>query len=420
MWNATLSEASSAATPIGQRVERALVGVVLLLVLTLSPALGHPTAYTLLGLALLAIPVLLIAGDVRWRPSPFAAVLLAAFAVLTLLFLATASDVWDGLAALNFAGLALFWPLAILLGRAASPGNAQRTATMALAGTGIAAVYAGITIFFSPVVRGGDVFANDPIRLANTSVILGFLSVVLMAPTAQGIKRWVYRLGGPLCALVVVILTGTRIAMIAYPVIAFVTIMLTIRRKWLGVLIGLGFIGLIALVAMSGAFGIERISLLIQAIADVVTGKADSADEAVAVRMILWRAGWSVFESAPLLGVGWGNMMDAVTALTPAGAFRENYFTHLHNEALTFAVAGGLIGVAVYITLIAAPLITAVRSVGDSQYKARLSGVIIVIVAYIVMGLTDTMVGFELHTALYVGFMAILLSYCRDAAPRAT
>ena len=419
MWNATLSKAMPAATPLGQRAERTLVGVVLVLALTLSPALGHPTAYTLLGLACLAVPVLLIAGDVRWAPSPLAIVLLAAFAVLVLLFFATANDVWDGLAILNFAGLVLFWPLAILLGRSASPGNAQRTATLALAGTGIAAVYAGITIFFSPIVRGGDVFANDPIRLANTTVILSFLSVVLMAPYAQGMMRSVYRFAGPLFALAVVFLAGTRIAMIAYPVIAFVTIMLTIRRKWLGLLVGIGFLGMLALVVLTGGFGNERIALLVQAIADLLAGKADSADEAVAVRMVFWRAGWTVFQSTPLLGVGWGNMMEAVTALTPPGAFRPDYFSHLHNEALTFMVAGGLVGLATYITLLVAPLVIALKSVRDSQYRARLHGVIVVIVAYAIMGLTDTMVGFALHTALYVGFMAILLSYCRDAALRA-
>jgi O-antigen ligase len=417
LWNATLSEAAPAAAPLGRRAERALVGIVLVLALTLSPALGRPTTYALLGLAALTIPVLLVAGDVRWAPPPLAGILVAAFAILALLFVVTANDVWDAFAVLNFAGLVLYWPLAILLGRAANPGNAQRSATLALAGTCIAAVYAGITVLLSPIGRGGDVIANDPIRLANSTVILGFMSVVLMAPSAQGVMRWVYRLAGPLVALAVVILAGARIAMIAYPVIAFVTIMLTIRRKWLGLLLGLGLIGVLALVVMSGAFGNERMALLVQAITGVLTGK--ETDQAVAIRLMMWRAGWTVFESAPLLGVGWANMMEAVTALTPTGAFPENYFTHLHNEALTFAVAGGLIGVAVFIALIAAPLVVALRSVRDSQYKARVDGVVVVIAAYVVMGLTDTMVGFELHTALYVGFMAILLGYCRDARPAA-
>jgi O-antigen ligase len=417
LWNAALSSSTGrAALPLSARAERVLVFLVLAVTLTLSPALGHPAAQLLPGLAVLSIPLLIARADARWAPPPLAAVFLLAFAGLLLLIAVSANDLEDTLAAAEFLAFPLSWPLAMLVGRAAAPGNAARVGSLTLAGTGIAFAYAAATVFLSPVLRAGDVIGNDPIRLADTAVILAFLSAVLMAPSAQGATRWFYLLAGPLLALGVVVLTGTRIAMVAYPVLACVSIVLTMERKGRGLLLGLAVALLLVALVMTSGLGNQRFMSLAQTLADVVGGRASTADEAVSLRMMFWQAGWSVFLSSPLFGVGWGNMMEMVLALMPAGSVPRDYFSHLHNEALTVAVAGGLAGLALFVGLLLAPLVIALRSVRDSQYTARLGGVIVVIIAYLLMGLTDTMLFFRLHTALYVGFMAILLGHCRDSS----
>jgi O-antigen ligase len=415
-----LSEAAApAAVEWRPRMERSLVWLVLVLTLCVSPALGHITTYALLGLAPPIALFLFTRGDVRWVPSPMAWVFIAGYIALLVVFAITVNDTIDVLAAAKFIALVLFWPLSILLGRAAAPGNARRVGELALVGTVIALAYAAVTIFFSPLPRAGDVVGNDPIRLANTTAILGFMSAVLLAPHASGSKRWLYGIAGPLLAFAVVMLTGTRIAMIAFPVVGFVAIMLVIRRKWLGLAIGAGAVGVLVLLAMTNVSGNWRVALLLDTIIDLLSGRSVAGDPAAEIRLILWRAGWAVLQSSPLVGVGWGNMMESVTALTPPGAFPAGYFSHLHNEALTFAVSAGSIGIAVYLLLLGAPLMIALRSAHDTQYTARLHGVVVILVAYAVMGLTDTMLSFELHIALYVGLTAILLSYCRDPATTA-
>ena len=87
---------------------------------------------------------------------------------------------------------------------------------------------------------------------------------------------------------------------------------------------------------------------------------------------------------------------------------------HLHDEVLNFAVGSGVIGVGIYVLLLLTPLIVCLRSPRDGQYRTRLYGCVMLVGSYFTLGLADVMIGFELHTALFVALTALLLSYCRD------
>ena len=86
---------------------------------------------------------------------------------------------------------------------------------------------------------------------------------------------------------------------------------------------------------------------------------------------------------------------------------------------MAIAVAAGVVGIGVYLLLLATPLLAAFYSPRDSQYAFRLYGVITVVTSYVCAGLTDLMFGFEFHTALYVSLTAILLGYCGDRSQNA-
>ena len=74
----------------------------------------------------------------------------------------------------------------------------------------------------------------------------------------------------------------------------------------------------------------------------------------------------------------------------------------------------GVVGVLVYLGLLVVPILVCLRSPRDSQFRARLYGCAVLVGSYVTLGLADVMLGFELHTALYVVLTALLLSYCRD------
>ncbi|MDP1730778.1 MAG: O-antigen ligase family protein [Devosia sp.] len=393
--------------------ERVLLGTVLTVILVLSCLLGFATTYLMAVLAVIAAGNFLYRRrEVAWASGAPSKVFLAAFVILALLFAATARQPADVLLAFNFTAFLLYVPLATLFARGAGPGNARRIAWLALAGAAVGCTASAVEVYLLGTGRAGVVI-SDPIRLADTAVILGFLALMGLTQQKDPL-RWVFLLG-PAVALITVSLTGARIAMLAYPVLVLAAMLLLMRRKWLGLLLGALFVGLLLLAAFSGLFGGERLASLLSVVNDILSGNP-VADEATRIRLELYKAGWAAFQQSPLIGHGWAQLMS-----TPATFLAETdqvhaSLPHLHNELLNFAVAGGLTGVAVYLALIVLPVAVALRSPRDSQYPARLVGSVILVTAYLVMGLTDTMLSFELHTALYVGLTAILLGYCRDGS----
>lgn len=393
------------------RFEQLLLAAALGVILVFTPILGLFTSYAVAFLALLFTFRNLARGQgARWNLLEPGKTFLAAFAALTLLFSITARQPDDVVFALNFLVFVFYVPLSTLFDRNAAPKNSVLVAWLALAGAGVACAASLFEIFGLGYSRAGSIF-SDHIRLANTAVILGFMALIGMIRNG-GRGRWFFLLG-PVLALVVVLLTGARIAMLAFPVLALGALLLLVRHKAQALFLGTLAAAALGLAAFAGWFGSARLASLFS-VADSILKGEPVDDEAVRIRLELYRAGWAAFQESPFIGHGWARLMS-----TPARYLAESdqhrvSLPHLHNELLNFAVFGGLAGVLVYLGLLAAPLLATLRSVRDSQYSARLVGTSLLVLSYVVMGLTDTMLSFELHTSLYVGFTAVLLAFCRD------
>ena len=406
------SEAASRPT---DRSETVLRRAVLVGTLALSCLTGFATSYVLLVLAAIA------AGNLLFRRAGFAfdiagKLFVAAFLGLGVLFALSAEQPTDVLFIINFIAFLAYVPLATLLGRAAAPSNTQMVARLALAGTALGCAISLVEVYGFGAARAG-LYITDTIRLGNTAVLLGFLSLIGLAAN-RGSSRWLY-LFGPVLALIVALLTGARGAMFAIPVLALGSVFLIVRNKWIAA--GFGSIWAVGLVGagLTGVFDNSRLDALIAVFRELAAG-TPVTDEAMRIRIELYEAGWQAFQQSPWFGHGWARLMRSVEPFLADADKAHAGLPHLHNEVLNFAVFGGVAGVAIYLMLIAVPVVIALRSPRDGQYRARLAGAGILTLAYIVMGLPDTMLSFDLHTALYVALVAILLAYCRDRRePRA-
>lgn len=401
---------SEAAERPGDRVEAALRRAVLATTLVLSCLTGFATPYILLLLAAIAASYIPARGG-RLALDPPGKLFLAAFAGIGVLFALSARQPGDVLLALNFVAFLAYLPLSTLLGRAAAPGNARTVAQLALAGAALGCAASAIDVFIFHSLRAGELWIiTDTIRLGDTAVLLGFLSLVGLVQRGSG--RWLFLLG-PVLALIVALLTGARGAMLAIPVLALGAVFLVVRNKWIGA--ALGAAAAAALVA--GGYALlrdnGRLETLIRFLRQLASG-APITDEAMAIRIKLYQAGWQAFQQSPLFGHGWAGLMRSVEPFLAEADKLHAKLPHLHNDVLNFAVFGGIVGVAIYLVLIAMPIVLAMRSPRDSQYRARLAGSGLLVLAYVVLGLPDTMLSFETHTALYVALTAILLAYCRD------
>jgi O-antigen ligase len=213
--------------------------------------------------------------------------------------------------------------------------------------------------------------------------------------------------------LIAVFATGSRGALVGFPVLVIVAAFLLLPRKRIALLvaggIGAAFIAITLIGDLLGARSSSLFDLMSR-----IAGGETIGDDSVRFRMIVYRAGISAFADAPIFGHGWTRLMSSIVPyLSPADLVQAK-LPHLHNDALNFGVLSGVFGIAVYVMLLALPPLCCLFTPRDSQFRPRLYGCWLLSISYFVLGLPDTMLSFELHTALYVALTAILLNYCRD------
>lgn len=110
----------------------------------------------------------------------------------------------------------------------------------------------------------------------------------------------------------------------------------------------------------------DRFLLRTQA-ADV--GAAETySDESVNLRLAMLRAGWRAFLDSPVVGHGGQNRFQAARPYLPTD-FEE--FSHLHNDFLTHAVAGGIPAVLLLLLLLFYPVAVAWRANGERRDKIQ-------------------------------------------------
>lgn len=393
--------------------ERWLVLLLLLIGLVLSSFGGILVSYSALMVAILAMPRLIRrSGRQSYLIDTMGMLFAGCFLLLAMTFAMSASAPEDMRYALNFLSFILYIPLAAILGRAAGPQAVRLVAWLAFSGAVLGAAYAIGEVALTGARRAGSFrLLTDPIRLANTTLFLGFLALIGLRHQAGRLRHLL--LTGPLFGLAAVIACGARNAMIAFAIMLFWAILSLIKGwKW-RLLGGLALIGALVLVINTDAIHSVRLASLISTIEQILSGQ-EITDLSMAVRIELYRAAMVAFGDAPIFGHGWNGMMEAIAPHLPPTYTKYASLPHLHNEVLNFALASGSIGVLVLVSLLAAPLILAVRSPADSQKDARILGCSLLVVGYITMGLADTMLSYETHTALYVLWSAILLAYCRD------
>ncbi len=400
--------------PASVRVETALRRTVLVVAIGLSCLLGYLTTYALLILAALAAAYCLARyRAVRTQFGQPAWLFLAGFGLLLVSAVATARQPLDLLYLVYFSAMLFYAPVATLFRRGANPSNSRKIADFALFGTAAGLL---VSLFYTYVLgmerAGLGSTITDPIRLSNTALILGFFAMIGV-PETSGRHRFVYLLG-PVMALAVIFASGSRAALIAFPVLLFVASLLLVRRRWLAVLAGLTVLGGFGVVIYVADLAGARTSLSAFDVLGQLAAGNSPADLGTAIRFVLYRAGTEAFLDSIWFGHGWGQLMHAIVPYLASDELVHAQLPHLHNDALNFAVAAGLPGLAVYLLLLALPVASCLNSPRDSQYRTRLYGCSLLSISYFVLGLPDTMLSFTLHITLYVILTATLLDYCRD------
>jgi O-antigen ligase len=396
-----------------RHIATSLTWTVLLFLIPLAPVLGSAASIVASVLAIALIPFA-IAGN-GWRIArrePAMLVFIAVFLALAICFVVTARTPRDPLFAFNFLALPLAVALYVVATRAAeSPRVVQTIATLCLAGTLTALAIALNDIFLRQLgyVYG---FNLGPHVVARVALLLGFLALAGLFVTRSP-WRFLFYLA-PLAALVVVFLSGTRGALPAIPVMTLVLLAFLAfdRRDRLhfGVLVLLG-IAALAVLALSS----DRLASTLRVIGEVL-GSGVTADSSAAERLGMLSAAWQLFLASPLVGHGWANFAAVAHPILEGRVWGgpTDPFFQFHNDLANFAVAAGSIGVLCWIVLLAAPIVGALTTPGDSRFRVRLYCCLQLSASYLVFGLTDMTLGYDLPTTLYAFLTAIVLGAFRE------
>jgi O-antigen ligase len=103
----------------------------------------------------------------------------------------------------------------------------------------------------------------------------------------------------------------------------------------------------------------------------------------------------------------------------PVG-FGDPTYAHLHSDILNFGVSAGIVGLFAYLLVLLAPIVSAVSSPRDTQFRGRLFLALNLSAGFACCGAVNLLFGFEFMTTMYVVLAAIFIAYCRDETALAT
>lgn len=389
-----------------------LIWTIALLVIVLPALLGSGGSVLAELLAILLLPVLFSRPARRTiAADPASWMFLGAFAAIMIAYAITMVNPGN----LLYGTALLSLPLAPLVFGTMSAWRTERPALvlvwLCLVGTLICGLVAANSAFLTQVERAVG-FLMGPNVLARIALTLGFVAMAGLF-LVRSAWRYLFYLG-PLVAGVVLILTGTRGAVLAVPVMALVLAgFLAVdraERRHLLVLLGLAAVGAVALL-----FNSARFESLFAVVGEVLGG-GTSSDGATSERLAMLVGAWGTFWHSPWVGFGWANFKPAAAlamdmtayGTEPGGAFQ------FHNDFANFAVAAGIVGVLALLAVLAAPVMGALAGPRDRFFRARLYCCLQLSLGYLVFGLTDFTMGYDLPTTLYAFLTAMILATFRE------
>jgi O-antigen ligase len=343
-------------------------------------------------------------GDQRswWRgerQTPAYLVALA-FLLISASALITAKAPADLLPLAGLAALLFYAPLARVLG------GADLT-RWALIGTGVGLAAALFYRFGLGMPRAAEGFwLIDPYRLAVTTLLAAFLGLGALFGDAPG-RRWLSLLG-LVAALGVIVLTGSRTALLALPVLLLVTGLCLAKRPVTRVAI----VGVVVALALAALFvelpGTARVRLW--DVLQTIASGGQVADAAIDIRLGLHGAAAELFALSPIVGQGWSEaVMPLVLDRLRPDQLTWGRIAHLHNDMAQFAVSGGLLGLGAWLLMLAAPIAGWLRLPREARTPRRRHALLVLVIGAVVLGVPDTYLGAPMTLTVYVVLVAAVV-----------
>jgi O-antigen ligase len=111
-------------------------------------------------------------------------------------------------------------------------------------------------------------------------------------------------------------------------------------------------------------------------------------------------------------------MMAPLRARFPQDLESLPNIAHMHNDALHFAMAGGILGLIAWLLLLAAPITGYLSLPQAARTRPRLHAILVLVGGYFALGLADIMLASPAQLTLYVALTTIVLATGRPETAR--
>ena len=254
---------------------------------------------------------------------------------------------------------------------------------------------------------------NLSIMFGDIAVAMGMMSlasITLFSKTRWALLPYIAFLAGLLTS----VLSGSRggwITLVVCVIPLYVYGEQETRRR-LSLIFGMGLV-LFAIIVFIPKFNVpQRFS---DAMVDINQYLLGNVNTSIGSRLEMWKGAWRMFIENPLLGVGRANFHEGLNALIARKFLSPavQIYYHAHNDILQALATQGLVGGAALGGLYLAPLRFFLQCWRrhDAAQPYALAGVLLV-VSYIVSGLTQVLFAHHLGTAFYAATVSVLVGLC--------
>ncbi|KAF1014994.1 MAG: hypothetical protein GAK31_02482 [Stenotrophomonas maltophilia] len=266
-------------------------------------------------------------------------------------------------------------------------------------------------------------------ELNTNAIVLADIVLVLMVLLVfcRPLRRWPLVILGMAAGCATIVLTGSRGVFAALLALLMV---LALSLRWrtgmarLAVLAGILAIGATLLLSVPGLREQVRLTELHQDVQRMEQGDSDSSAGARVERL---QVAWAAFLDHPLSGVGVGHFDTAMQRLPVCSENPEEprcHLGHAHNDVAEWAATQGVPGLLLLLAVYGVPLLLFVvlhRRSGHRTFRGPAAAGIMLVVSYVLCGLTQSMFAHQMTAGFYVSLIGLLvgLSLLEGARHRA-
>lgn len=266
-------------------------------------------------------------------------------------------------------------------------------------------------------------------ELTTNAIVLADIVVMLMVLLVfcRPSRRWWLVIVGMAAGCGTIVLTGSRGVFAA---LLALLVVLALSLRWrtgvarLSVLAGMLAIGATLLLSVPELRHQVRLTELHSDVQKLEQGDVDSSAGARVERL---QVAWQTFLDHPLTGVGIGHFdsaMQRVPVCRDDPAEVRCHLGHAHNDVAEWAATQGLPGVLMLIAVYGVPLWAFVclhRRSGRVTFRGPAAAGVMIVIAYVLCGLTQSMFAHQMTASFYVTIVGLLtgLSLLEGARHRA-